>query len=189
MDFDILIEAANTLSILNENSYALPKNEKEFSKVIKAKERGTNADIKDKIYMRAKNEGRMKHGPSVKVGDPEHRDGSISIAIKTGEVPDKEAKDTPKVRRLRNAISVGQQFVRCEQALLIALWNAEEYELREALLEIAEEKLKTNKYYEMNFTSVKTGEEFQKDAEEITKLVKKKIGRDPKFKFTLDMKA
>ena len=188
MNNEIIFEAAEILSgLLDEANFGLPRNDGELTAYFKSDEvkRGMI-----QILIRSWKEAGSSHGPSVKVGVISERPKSTSIAIKSGTVPDKEAENKKKMKKLSEEIALGEQFVRCEQALLIALWNCNnDNEAMNALKDIAKDRLQHVKYYKMKLKSVKTGEEFQKDAEEITKLVKKKIGRDPKFKFTLDMRA
>lgn len=188
MNDEIIFEAAEILSdVLDEANYALPRNNSELTTYSKSGElkRGMI-----QIHIRTWKEAGSSHGPSVKVGNIGERPESTSISIKSGTVPDSEAKNRKKLNKLSEEIALGEQFVRCEQALLIALWNCNaDDEAANALKDIAKDRLQKVKYFKMKLKSIKTGEEFQKGAEEITELVKKKIGRDPKFKFTLDMKA
>lgn len=188
MNNDILIEAAEILlGILDEGNFSLPRNENDFQEYSKS------SNVKNKgifILVRNWKEAGSQHGPSVKVGNIQFRKDSISISIKSGTVPKKEARDKKKLKRLSDAISVGEQFVRNEQAALIALWNCnDDDEAKKVLNDIIEDRLKSIRYYKLKLKSVKTGKEFEEDAEEITRIATNKLGRDPKFKFTLDMRA
>ena len=140
-----IIEAAEILlGALNEANLSLPLNDNEFDAYSISDK--TKNDV-TQILIRSWKEAGSSHGPSVKVGKVGTTDKSISISIKTGKVPKKEAEDTRKMRRLSKKIAVGEQFVRCEQALLIAFWNCNnDDEALQALGDIAKDRLKKNKY-------------------------------------------
>lgn len=167
MDKDLIIEAANILTELNEGiSIPFPYNNKTFNQISKGAPINKMEQIS--IYLRTRYEASYSHGPSIKVGHSERDFAPITF-------PGCEIINTDSFGSKQNekaAINAARCFVMDNVMLLVALWNSSDAEVVEALRSVAKRKIAENQYYKSIITVRKSSKEEAKDREELTKEVR-----------------
>lgn len=168
MDEKTLIEAAEIINAaLDEGvTFSIAGNAKEF-KSLSGKRGNTSDHIK--LYVRSKNEGRYKHGPSIKVGRTPSDFSPITFP--GCEIKSSEGSFGTK-REEKDAIKAAQRFVMDNVMILIAFWNETNADVKKVLADIISKKLSVEAYYKNDIVARKSSEEEAKDREDLTNEVR-----------------